>query len=169
MPRWPKRDSIFAKPPHPRSNWKSFNEMKHERALAKAIDLSQKAAEARTIPPVEGLRASWASRPRNRFRFERLSPAQRLDAEVELQRLINRHVERTGHLPSPQKLKSLIANATWIILYCRTGKRKAWVNRAMVLRRVLDSKDRQASRSGTPAEPPSKPKRRSSWKGLAGI
>jgi hypothetical protein len=167
MSRAPKPLEIFTKPPHPRYNWTKFNEQKHELALNRAIERSQKAAEGRSVPGMTSLRRI-RSRP-GAPRFARLLESQRPQAEAELRRLVNAHIERTGHFPSRQKFASLVANATWIMLYCKTGKRKAWVNRAMVLRRVLDSHDRKRARAGTPAETPLKPKARSGWCGLPGI
>ena len=162
MPRAPKPLSIFRKPRHPRHNWDSLNQRDHEAAVARALDHERE----RKTKPI-GLAALRAVK-RPKVRFGRLPKRLRPAAEAELARLMHAYIQRTGHAPSQQKHASLIANATFIISYVRSGKLRTQNTRFHKRRRLLDSLDRDTARVGTPAAP-TPPRPRSSYRGLQGI
>jgi hypothetical protein len=163
MPRDPKLLEIFVKPKR-RNFWGPFNAKQHELALTRAIEFDRTVRENRKNKGMVSLR-----RRRNKVRFGLLPERDRPAAEAELERLVNRVIQQTGHPPSKQKYYSLMANACFIIRQVRSGNYKRWCNRTVTYRRMLDKLDAKKAREGTPAEAPTPPKRRSSWRGLQGL
>lgn len=155
---------VFVKPKHPRFNWTTLNEAKHEQAL---INLTIHEERVRNTRKQKGLVSLKGHN--NRVRFGSLPKRDRPKAEVQLTRLINRHIQRTGSHPSHMKLISLMANAVFIVKHVQSGNYRRWVARNRNYRRMADGLDKAEARAGTPAEQPTSPKRKTSWRGLTGI
>jgi hypothetical protein len=170
-PRAPKPFEVFKKPRHPRHNWDGFNAANHARAVLAAIAHDERVREGRKRKGMPSLKRTADGRKRkdNRVRFGSLPKRSRPAAEIELSRLITRHILRTGHPPSPAKHASLMGNAAWIVKHAHSGNLKTWISRNFIYRRMLDKMDAKAARQGTPAAEPTTPKPRSSWRGLTGI
>lgn len=112
---------------------------------------------------------------RSYVRFGRLPKKWRPVAERELQRLLTRYTERTGHGPTPAKLASLHANACAIVINHRMrqiaklhpNKWKKWNMTWAWARGTVDKADRQLNadlrkQRGTEVDT-KRPQRRSRW------
>src|ERR1035441_4809329 len=89
---------FFDKPKSP--TWAAFNEARHAASVNRAIDATEGYKERRKLAGFPSLKATKCTK----VRFGRLPLRKRADAERELNRLVNRHIQRTGHPPSRAKL-----------------------------------------------------------------
>ena len=117
-PKRPKPLTIFtARPPH---YWHAFNA---ERALRRR----NATVEWRNRVIANRPRKGWPSLKEisghHRPLFAKVPRRLKAVARAELTRLLNKYLIEHGHSPSPQKYASLCANASFIALYCATGKK----------------------------------------------
>jgi hypothetical protein len=179
MARPPKPLTIIEGPPKPPHGWGPHNARVHAEAVARAIAHEEHCQRSRANRGFKSLRKN--RRPA-KVPFGNLPERDRPAAEREFARLELAYVARHGHPPPRMKRMSMMGNASWIVKYCHSGKRKSWLARAISYRGFLARLDRQKPPAeGQPAtakaprataaatRPPVRPPARSSWRGLQGV